>query len=126
MIVMLNLMQRFIAFVTALLSLIGINTSTVTVDLYTNPSSGYEWEYEFDRSGVLTLSDSYYNRDPYSILSSSSGGTRYFVFKAVSPGTVNVTFRYVKVIDGTKYMASSYVYTYNVDSNGRITLLNVK
>ena len=84
-------LQQLISIMMAIISLLGLKTNTVDVELYANPTSGYTWEYSYDQKGILTLSDSYYLPDPSAILS-SGGGTQKFTFKAIGTGTVNITF----------------------------------
>ena len=115
-----------IAFLSALISLLGIETNTVTVELYANPSSGYNWEYSFDKSGILVMNDSYYKPDTASILTGRGGGTRYFVLKSTGSGTVRVTFEYVKNINSQRIVASRYIYTYNVATDGKISLYSIQ
>lgn len=117
------LLQRLVALMMAVISMLGLKTNTVEVELYANPTSGYSWEYSYDRTGVIALSEIYYLPDTSAILS-GGGGTQKFTFRAVGSGTVNVTFRYVKNIG--KDVASTYVYTYSVDESGEITLLNTQ
>lgn len=115
-------LHRLVALIAALFSLLGINKNTETVELYANPASGYNWEYSYDKNGILTLTTNNYTPDLSSI--GSGGGTQEFTFKALASGTVNITFEYVKIQDGT--VASKYVYTYHVDTNGNITLQGVQ
>ena len=115
-----SLLQQLIALMMAVINLLGLNNkNVVTVELYTNPSSGYSWEYSYDRIDVLVLSDNRFVPDTSAILS-GGGGTQVFEFRALSSGTVNITFRYVNKFDKT--VASEYVYTYTVDDTGKITL----
>lgn len=119
-----ELLRQLIALVMAVVSLLGIKTtSSVDVELYANPSSGYMWEYSYDKNGIVALTDEYYLPDPSAILS-SGGGTQKFTFKAIGTGTVNITFKYVDTLE--KDVASTYVYTYSVDETGEIKLLSVK
>lgn len=116
-----SLLQQLVALIMAIISLLGLNNnkSTVTVELYTNPSSGYSWEYSYDRIDVLILDEDRYIPDTSAILS-GGGGTQVFSFRAINSGTVNITFRYVNQI--TDNIASEYVYTYVVDDAMNITL----
>lgn len=115
-----SLLQQLVALMMAIISLLGLNNnkSTVTVELYTNPSSGYSWEYSYDRIDILVLDENRYIPDTSAIL--SNGGTQVFSFRAINSGTVNITFRYVNKI--TDNVASEYVYTYVVDDAMNITL----
>jgi len=118
-----SLLRQLVAIMIAVISLLGLNKSSTTVELYTNPASGYSWEYSFDETGILVLTKSYYIPDSSAILS-GGGGTQNFNFSAVESGTVNITFRYVNKIDGS--VASEYVYTYIVDDTGNITLQSLQ
>ena len=126
MAVILGFLRRVVVFLTALVSLLGIETTTVTLELYSNPASGYEWEYNFDKSGILTVSDSYYTPDPASILTGRGGGKTHFVLKSLGSGTVRVTFEYVKKTVSERIVASTYVYTYNVSTDGIISLYSIQ
>ena len=124
MVAIFELLKQLIALVMAVVSLLGIKTtSAVDVELYANPSSGYMWEYSYDKNGIVALTDEYYLPDPSAILS-SGGGTQKFTFQAIGPGIVNITFRYVDTLG--KDIASTYVYTYSVDETGEIELISVK
>lgn len=114
-------LQRFAAIIAALTAFIGVKQNTVTVSLYTNPSSGYSWECSFDKQNVMTLSDSYYKQNLTLFSDDTSDGKQYFILKATGEGTVNVRFKYV---NSRGYVASSYTYRYSVDSDGNITLLS--
>lgn len=119
-------LQRILALMMAIINLLGLQNDTVTVDLYSNPSSGYVWEYDFDKSGILTLSETHYSADPFSMLTSGGGGTRSFTFRAIGSGTVRVTFQYVKFIGLEKSVASRYIYTYSVATDGTISLYSIQ
>ena len=118
-----DLLQQLISVLLAIISLLGLKTNTVDVELYANPTSGYTWEYSYDKKGVLTLSDSYYMPDSSAILS-NGGGTQTFTFRAVGTGTVNITFNYKENI--SENIASTYIYTYSVDESGEITLIDIQ
>lgn len=121
--VLFTLLRQLVSIMLAVVSMLGLNKSSTTVELYTNPASGYSWEYSYDDTGILILSKSYYVPD-YSAILSGGGGTQTFEFNAVSSGTVNVTFKYTSKIDST--VASEYVYTYIVDEAGNITLHSIQ
>ena len=121
-----DLMRRIMSLFAALLSLLNFNSQKTNVELYHNPSSRYIWEYEMDKSGILSYSDSHYTPDSGSVLSGKGGGTKYYTFKAIGTGTVNITFRYYRYEKTEKIVASQYVYTYIVDKDGVITLKNLQ
>lgn len=119
-------LQKIIALMLAIVNMLGLTNDTVTVELYSNPSSGYVWEYEMDRTGVMTLIETHYDSDPFSLLTNGGGGKRSFTFRAVSSGTVHITFRYVKIIGLEKVTASRYIYTYTVGTDGTISLYSIQ
>lgn len=96
---------------------------SVEVELYSNPTSGYSWEYEMDRIDVLAISESYYVPDFNDLF--SGGGKRVFKFTALTPGIVHITFTYEKILDFSSDIASKYVYTYEVLPSGEIELISV-
>ncbi len=116
-------LKMLLAFLFAIVRLLGFGADTAEVELYANPASGYYWEYSYDEYGVLMLANSHYLPDTSAIFS-GGGGTQKFTFREIGEGTVNITFEYTQV--GTKNVASRYVYTYQVDEDGEITLLNVE
>lgn len=124
MTILLSYIKRIIALISILISTIGINTKSVSVDLFSNPSTGYSWEYSMDKPSVLVLSDSYYTRDLTAL--SGNGGEDHFIFKAVKQGEVKITFKYVKHNNTYDDVNSEYNYYYSVDSDGKITLLKVE
>ena len=128
-ITLLSILQQFVTFFIAIIAtivnLIPLQSNTVSVELYANPDSGYQWEYEYDKTQILTLSSTYYTHDTSSILSNSGGGIQHFNFRPVGEGTVNITFSYVKYSGNRKIVASRYVYTYTV-SGSKATLCQVR
>ena len=125
MTIIFSLLQGLVSVILALFNLLGLQINTTTVELYANPSSGYEWEYSMDEQGILSLNETHYTPDSDSIINGKGGGTQYFTFRALNSGTVNITFEYVKYDRNQKIVASTYVYTYIVDNSGRIALYSV-
>ncbi len=121
-----SLLRWILTLLMALLSIFNLNAPKTTVELYFNPSSGYNWEYEMDKSGVLSYSESHYTPDSGSAMSGKGGGTKYYTFKAVGEGTVNITFNYYKYENLKKVIVSQYVYTYTVADDGTITLKSIQ
>ena len=117
-----SILKTLISLLLGLTGMLGFGADTTEVELYTNPASGYYWEYSVDEAGVLALSSSSYTPDT-SALFSDGGGTQTFVFREIGAGTVNITFEYTQA--GTGVVASRYVYTYEVSANGKITLVNI-
>lgn len=126
MTVLLDYVRLMVALLSAVIELLSINIHTVTVELYSNPTSGYAWEYSFDNSGVLALTDTHYTPDAANILSGKGGGTRSFTFCSLNSGSVRVTFKYVKIIGTERIVASQYIYTYDVAQDGTISLRSIQ
>ena len=122
MTVIFSIIKTLISILLGITGLLGFGSDTTEVELYTNPVSGYYWEYSVDEAGVLALSSSRYKPDT-SALFSDGGGTQTFTFREIGAGTVNITFEYTQA--GTGKVASRYVYTYDVSEDGKITLLNI-
>lgn len=116
-------LKMLLTFLFAIVRLLGFGADTVQVELYANPASGYYWEYSYDETGVLMLSGSRYQPDTSAIFS-GGGGSQKFTFREIGEGTVNITFEYTHV--ASKNVASRYVYTYHVDKEGEITLVDIK
>ena len=74
----------------------------------------------------MILNESHYSPDTASIITGKGGGTQYFTFRALNSGTVNITFEYVKYSGTQRTVASTYVYTYMVDSAGGIALYQIQ
>lgn len=126
MVIIFTLLRVLVSLLLALVNILGLQFNTTTVELYANPSSGYEWEYSMDEQGIMTLNDTHYSPDTASILTGKGGGTQYFTFRALNSGTVNITFEYVKYTGTERVVASTYVYTYIIDSHGGIALYQIR
>lgn len=124
MITVFNILLKIFTIFIAIISTLNIDTSAnkTSVELYTNPASGYIWEYSMDKIGVMTLVDTDYSSDSGSILTGKGGGTKTFTFRSIQSGTVNITFRYIKYEGFEKIIATEYIYTYDVAENGTISL----
>lgn len=126
MISVFNLLKWILSLLAAMLSLFNLNAPKTTVELYHNPSSGYRWEYDMDKAGVLSYSKSHYTPDSDSALTGKGGGTQNYTFRAIGTGTVNITFSYYKYENGKKVVSSQYIYTYTVAEDGTITLKSIQ
>lgn len=128
MTVIFDTIVRIFSFFMAFIQLLNIDFSaqTVDVELYTTPSSGYNWEYSMDKAGYLMLVGTDYKPDTGSAIPGKGGGTKTFTFRAIRSGTVNITFSYTKTEGFDKVTATEYVYTYYIDKNGNITLVNIQ
>lgn len=128
MAVIFDTIVRIFSFFMAFIQLLNIDFSaqTVDVELYATPSSGYSWEYSMDKVGYIMLVDTDYKSDTGSAIPGKGGGTKTFTFKSIRSGTVNITFQYTKLDGFSKIVATEYIYTYYIDSDGTITLVNIQ
>jgi predicted secreted protein len=65
-----------------------------TITLRTNPSTGYHWEPQFDRT-ALSLVDSVFSSDPNPHNLVGVPGSQVFTFQGLAKGTTTVTFNNV-------------------------------
>jgi inhibitor of cysteine peptidase len=62
------------------------------VALESNPTTGYDWSFEFTRDGVVVADGSSY--EPMEPMLVGSGGTKRFRFIAEQPGQTTLKFEY--------------------------------
>jgi predicted secreted protein len=74
----------------------------LTISLYENLSTGYQWAWSASAGSDLVISYVSKSYVPDVVPSGivGSGGTRYFVFQAGQPGTVVITFNYRRPWEG--------------------------
>ncbi|MGZ4863977.1 MAG: protease inhibitor I42 family protein [Halobacteriota archaeon] len=65
-----------------------------TITLRSNPSTGYQWEPQFD-STALTLVDNVFSSDPNPNKLVGVPGSQVFTFHTLTNGTTTITFNYV-------------------------------
>lgn len=123
-----NIIVKIFALFVSIIQLLNVDftANEVSVELYTNPASGYTWEYSMDKIGYLTLVDTDYKSDSGSAIMGKGGGTKTFTFRAIRSGTVNITFQYTKLEGFSKIVATEYVYTYYIADDGTISLVNIQ
>lgn len=69
----------------------------VTVNLVSNKTTGYSWQYTIRKSNVIKLVSEEYKEDapdPRSFGAVGKGGTQQYVFEATAPGTATVIFEH--------------------------------
>jgi formylglycine-generating enzyme required for sulfatase activity/predicted secreted protein len=70
-----------------------------TVDLASNPSTGYEWVLAGSLPNWLELVDKSYTATTPGL--PGGGGTEHWIFRATAPGNTNLTFQYMRPWEGT-------------------------
>lgn len=119
-------------FVLSLLMLSGcdevavLNTSYVaSVALPGNPSTGYEWMYAFSKEDIMKETGSEYVPDVEDETLAGSGGTYYWTFEPVKPGSVEVQYVYARTTgfeDKQTEQPDTYVtFLFTVGDGGTIT-----
>lgn len=74
---------------------------TLTVELESNPTTGYEWACEIDGSAVVAESDEYVAASQGGEAKEGEGGTHTFVFKADGSGEATITLKYARSWEST-------------------------
>ncbi len=69
------------------------NGQIFSIDLETNPTTGYEWQMDFDPAYIEFVKKTYIPSSPELI---GSGGKETFEFLAKKAGTTEITFSYLR------------------------------
>lgn len=64
----------------------------IRVELCSNPSTGYEWDYEMTIEGVIMEEDHDYDEPEGDV--DGATGTEFWTFEAVNPGSTEVIMEY--------------------------------
>ena len=88
----------------------------------TNPSTGFDWEYNFDGDAEITFDREDYKSDVSGDLV-GTGGMRTYYFIASKEGTTKLTFTYRRPWEGGE-IAYDVVYDLKVDSDLNISCTN--
>ena len=96
----------------------------MSLEFYSNPSTGFTWEYVVDGDAEL-----YLDREDFKDTSEQgivgAGGKKIFYFVATKEGKANMTFTYKRPWDGGD-VAYDVVYEISVDKNMNISCSNKK
>ena len=76
-------------------------------NLFSNPSTGYEWNYTI-LSGNLTFKEKTFVQDDAYIEASGIGGTDYFLFNLDHMGLVKVKFDYKRLWENSSICTKEY------------------
>jgi inhibitor of cysteine peptidase len=71
----------------------GVNQE-LTIALGSNPTTGYSWQADYDKAALEKVSNDYKADDHPGKQLVGSGGTEYFVFKALQKGQTKLNFTY--------------------------------
>lgn len=96
----------------------------MSLEFYSNPSTGFSWEYEVDGDAELYLDrEDYIDTSEEGIV--GAGGKKIFYFVATKEGKSNITFTYKRPWDGGE-VAYDVVYEVSVDKNMNISCIDKK
>ena len=92
--------------------------NTFAVQLYENPSTGYEWTYTMDQDGIIELVSTNTISDKEDV--DGAGYKLIYEFKGVTEGDVTVTFNYQSLWE-TDEPDREKIYELHVNDSGCIT-----
>lgn len=91
----------------------------ITIELDSNPTTGYIWSWSQDGTGSLSLVDESFIEPSTPML--GAGGKQVFVFSGGAPGEVTLTFIYARPWESPELApADMRTFHYIVDSHGNI------
>lgn len=97
----------------------------VTLDFESNPSTGYEWEYNFSQVGIIDI----INKETKEVETNDTVIGKpvlsSFTLAGLGEGSVEVIFTYKRPWDGGE-SAYDVVYVFNVDKDLNITFVEKK
>lgn len=91
-----------------------------TIELDSNPTTGYTWIYEVDNENIVENVKDEYIQNDVSDDTVGAGGKQHFEFIGVNEGEVKLTFKYKRSWEDE--VADQKVYNLNVDKKLKITL----
>ena len=96
----------------------------LTVEIDGNPTTGYQWTFTPDNSGLLEAIDGNYVQDEAPEGMAGVGGTYYWIFQptGVYAGDTTLLFNYARSWETSVY--STLCITVSLDENGMITKLD--
>lgn len=96
---------------------------TVAIELPANPSTGYSWTYELSEKDILKEDSSGYIPAPGKDDGIGRGGKQVWIFRAINPGSVAITFTYQRPWEAGATSSDSVTYFYAVDTSLTITMI---
>lgn len=95
------------------------------VQLYSNPSTGYDWRYSADKEGMVEETEHSY--DPAATFTGirivGAGGQESWKFKGLQEGYVTLTFKYERAWNNEESTNKMRAFTYYIDSNLDMSLV---
>ena len=94
----------------------------VSVTLRSNPTTGYEWSYTVSEEGILSEVSNEYESDDNPEGMVGVGGSHNWLFEAVGPGDVTLSFSYSQSWETDVEPADRLECTVHVDESNQVTL----
>lgn len=94
---------------TSISSIEATTGDSFSVDLDANPTTGYQWELDFDSEYLQLLNRKYVPRATETDLV-GAGGTDTFNFRALKPGDTEMTFSYLRPWEKDKAPIEQKIY----------------
>lgn len=99
----------------------GNATETITIELDSNPSTGYIWTYTVSEEGIVQEVSSDFVSDSDSEELAGAPGKQVFVFRGEAAGEVDLSFTYAREGDTEPEESASYRLTVTKDKLVEIT-----
>ena len=91
------------------------SANQVTIELEGNITTGYSWEYEFTRPGIIVeVANDYIENNIYKS-AIGAGGVFTFTFSGLAPGETEIVFNYVRPWENDALPERTVVYRAVVD-----------
>ena len=100
-------------------------TTTATIELEGNRTTGYSWTYTMSPEGVIREQSHTYVSSSNPQGASGVGGTFVFTFEAVSEGEAELIFSYSRAWDDGP-AANMAFYRATVNANGNLTIEQIE
>jgi len=96
-----------------------IGKKTVEIDLESNPTTGYQWQYDTKQDGIIKEVSKKYKKDDVPEGITGSGGIDIWTFEGIKKGSTEVTFKYLRPWEGEAIKTRNFIFT--VDQEFKIT-----
>lgn len=96
---------------------------TLEIDLESNPTTGYQWQYDINEDGIIKEVSKNYKKDDVPEGITGSGGTDIWTFEGVKEGSTEVIFKYLRPWEGEAIKTKIFVFT--VDKELKITVKEI-
>ena len=95
---------------------------TAVIELEGNPTTGYTWVYTMSPRGIISEISNEYIPDSSGEKLVGAGGKFVFTFEAISKGTAEIFFSYLRIWEEGKAPIRTAVYKATVDERKNLIL----